>query len=307
MVAIFTALFPVFVLIMLGHVLHRMSFPGPGFWQSAERFTYYVLFPVMLVYKLGSAHIPTAELKAAVGLVLAMLAAMTLLLLGLQRLVRWPGTVFTSIYQGAIRFNSFVGLAAIAALMGPAQLSMAAVVMAIMIPLLNVLCILMLARFASGTPPRWPDTLRTMVSNPLILGSLGGLLVSQAGWTFPVLLVGVLKPLSDLALPMGLMTVGAGLQLRAIRHARRELGVALLLKLLLYPALTGGLVMLLGVSADLGLVAVLISALPTASSSYILARQMGGEATLMAAIISAQTLLAILSLPLVLYGLGVQY
>jgi predicted permease len=109
-----------------------------------------------------------------------------------------------------------------------------------------------------------------------------------------------LAPLSNLALPLGLMTVGAGLQLAALRRASAPFLVAAGLKLLLLPLVALGLTQLMGLSGLLVQVAVLLAALPTATSAYILARQLGGDAPLMAAIISGQTLLAMVTIPLML-------
>ena len=79
------ALLPVFILIMLGHVFRRIDFPGGDFWPQAERFTYYVLFPAMLVFKLGQARLPASAYADTALLIVAMLLAMTL---GDDRMIR---------------------------------------------------------------------------------------------------------------------------------------------------------------------------------------------------------------------------
>ena len=99
---------------------------------------------------------------------------------------------------------------------------------------------------------------------------------------------------------MGLMTVGAGLQLKALRGGSVPFVVSSVLKLLLFPLMAAGLAILLGLDGTLVQVAVLLATLPTATSAYILARQLGGDAPLMAGIISGQTLLAMVSIPLML-------
>jgi len=79
------ALVPVFLLILLGQVLYRCHFPAEGFWQGAERLTYYVLFPAMLVYKLGSAQLPGdtyLRVGAVVALVLLIMVGLLLLVPG---------------------------------------------------------------------------------------------------------------------------------------------------------------------------------------------------------------------------------
>jgi predicted permease len=294
------ALVPVFVLILLGYGLQRWEFPGREFWPQAERLTYYVLFPAMLVFKLGQARLPPSAYGDIALLILALLATQTLLLAVVQWFWRWPGAVFSSVFQGAIRFNSYVALAAGGMLLGDQGLSLTAIAMAVMVPLLNLLCILMFALVVSQDKVRLGPVSRAILTNPLILGSLIGVFWSYFDIGFHPLLASVLAPLSNLALPLGLMTVGAGLQLAALRRASAPFLVAAGLKLLLLPLVALGLTQLMGLSGLLVQVAVLLAALPTATSAYILARQLGGDAPLMAAIISGQTLLAMVTIPLML-------
>ncbi len=294
------ALVPVFVLILLGHVFRRWNFPGGDFWPQAERFTYYVLFPAMLVFKLGQARLPASAYGDIALLIVAMIAAMTLVLVVAQRIWRWSGPVFSSVFQGAIRFNSYVGLAAGGMLLGDEGLSLTAIAVAIMVPLLNLLCIVMFSLVATQGPVQFKPVLKAIATNPLIVGSVIGVIWSFFEIGFHPLFAAILQPLSELALPMGLMCVGAGLQLKALRGASMPFLVSTVLKLLAFPVMTAGLALLFGVEGVLVQVVVLLAALPTATSAYILARQLGGDAPLMAGIISGQTLLAIASIPLML-------
>ncbi|HKK55509.1 AEC family transporter [Marinobacter sp.] len=295
------ALAPVFILILTGYLFRRFQFPGDSFWLQAERFSYYVLFPAMLIFKLGQARVPVSAYGDVFVLVLAMLAAMTLALLAVQWLFRWSGPVFSSVYQGGIRFNSFVAIATAGMLLGDDGLSTMAIVIAVKIPLINLLCILMFS-LAVGQDGgvRWRPVARAIMTNPLIIGSVIGALWGYFRVGFHPLLAGVLEPLSDLALPLGLMTVGAGLQLKALRGTSLPLLVSSGLKLVGFPLMTMGLALALGLDGILVQAGILLATLPTATSSYILARQLGGDAPLMAAIISGQTLLAIVTIPLIL-------
>ena len=295
------ALVPVFVLILIGYLFRRFQFPGDGFWLQAERFSYYVLFPAMLIFKLGQARVPVSAYSDVILLVLAMLTAMTLALVAAQWFFRWPGPVFSSVYQGGIRFNSFVAIATAGMLLGDDGLSTMAIVIAVKIPLINLLCILMFSvvvgqRGAVG----WRPVARAIITNPLIIGSIIGALWGYFRIGFHPLLAGVLEPLSDLALPLGLMTVGAGLQLKALRGTSLPFLVSSGLKLIGFPLMTAALALALGLSGTLVQASILLATLPTATSSYILARQLGGDAPLMAAIVSGQTLLAVITIPLIL-------
>lgn len=294
------ALLPVFVLILLGYLFRRWHFPGGDFWPQAERFTYYVLFPAMLIFKLGQAQVPASAYGDILVLIVAMLAAMTLLLVALQWIWNWPGPVFSSVFQGGIRFNSYVALATAGMLLGDEGLSLIAIAVAVKVPLLNLLCILMFSLVAGQGPVKLKPVLKAIVTNPLIIGSVVGMFWSYFQIGFHPLVAGILEPLSDLALPLGLMTVGAGLQLKALRGASMPFLVSSATKLVGFPLLTAGLAMLLGMEGMMVQVAILLAALPTATSSYILARQLGGDAPLMAGIISGQTLLAMVTIPLLL-------
>lgn len=294
------ALVPVFALIVLGHLFRRWAFPSVEFWPQAERFTYYVLFPAMLVFKLGQARLPASAYGETALLIGSMLLAMTVVLAGTQFFWRWSGPVFSSVYQGAIRFNSYVALAAGGMLLGDDGLSLTAIAVAVMVPLINLLCILMFSLMTTDGPARLGPVLRAIASNPLIIGSVLGVIWSYFEIGFHPLLAGTLEPLSNLALPMGLMTVGAGLQLKALRGGSVPFVVSSVLKLLLFPLMATGLAVLLGLDGTLVQVAILLATLPTATSAYILARQLGGDAPLMAGIISGQTLLAMVSIPLML-------
>jgi predicted permease len=295
------ALVPVFVLILLGYLFRRWHFPGDTFWVQAERFSYYVLFPAMLIFKLGQARVPVSAYSDVALLVVAMLAAMTLALVVVQVFFRWPGPVFSSVYQGGIRFNSFVAIATAGMLLGDDGLSTMAIIIAVKIVLINLLCILMFSVVVgqSGSV-HWRSVARAILTNPLIIGSIIGALWGYFRIGFHPLLAGVLEPLSDLALPLGLMTVGAGLQLKALRGTSAPFLVSSGLKLVAFPLMTAALALAFGLSGMLVQAAILLAALPTATSSYILARQLGGDAPLMAAIISGQTLLAVVSIPLML-------
>ncbi|MBU2875521.1 AEC family transporter [Marinobacter salexigens] len=294
------ALVPVFALIVLGHLFRRWAFPSVEFWPQAERFTYYVLFPAMLVFKLGQARLPASAYGETALLIGSMLLAMTVVLAVTQFFWRWSGPVFSSVYQGAIRFNSYVALAAGGMLLGDDGLSLTAIAVAVMVPLINLLCILMFSLMTTDGPARLGPVLRAIASNPLIIGSVLGVIWSYFEIGFHPLLAGTLEPLSNLALPMGLMTVGAGLQLKALRGGSVPFVVSSVLKLLLFPLMATGLAVLLGLDGTLVQVAILLATLPTATSAYILARQLGGDAPLMAGIISGQTLLAMVSIPLML-------
>ena len=139
--AILAALAPIFLLILFGHLLARTGFPGAGFWAPAERLTYYVLFPSLLVSSLATAPLGATALGPLALVLAGSVLAATLLLLLCRPLFGVDGPGFSSVVQGAVRFNTYVGLAAAYALLGQHGLTLAAVAIAVLVPLVNVVCV----------------------------------------------------------------------------------------------------------------------------------------------------------------------
>ena len=300
---ILTALWPVFLLIVAGYILRRSEFIDEGFWLPAEKLSYYLLFPLLLIYKLSNADIGDVPWAEVITGVLVLLSCGTLLLQGVQKVRPVSGPAFTSIYQGGMRFNTYVGLACCAALYGDQGLAIAAVMVGLMIPLLNILCVTMFAIHLgdgeqAGQQVR--NVLSSLMRNPLIIGCVLGIGLNVSGLGFPALLASSAAMLASMALPLALILVGAAVQPQVLRSGSLEVLYSSTIKLLLFPLVMAGYTLLFVDDWLVAAVLMLFSAMPTAPSAYILARQLRGDAELMAVIITAQTLMAMLTIPAVL-------
>lgn len=384
MADVLAALVPIFAVILLGFFLRRSGFPGEGFWPQAERLTYYVLFPGLLVGSLsrggfeGQPVWPLATVLA--GAVLGVALALTLLR---PRMVM-GGPAYSSLFQSSIRPNTYVGLSAAWALLGDAGVGLSAIALLTLIPIVNVLAVSVLSRhgapvltrsagaygpgranegaarhISDKTAPRtdvfeshWagkkvPDSggvdegpvdsdpsvddpgreagqragtrtgeaaqassspnrhgagriLRELVRNPLILGCVVGIGLNAFAIPLPRVAAQTLDVLGRAALPLGLLAVGAGLRVDAVRANMEAVALGSFLKLLVLPGLALIVSLLLGLNGSERLIAVIFTAIPVSASSFILARQMGGDHELMAGLITAQTALAAVTLPIVL-------
>lgn len=303
MAGILAGIAPVFGLILVGYGLHRLGFPGDGFWPDMERLTYYVLFPALLVDSFSGKDLSGLPLALpAAALTLAVLL-MAVLLFAARPWLGFSGPAFTSILQGSIRPNAYVGLPAALALLGPQGLAPSAVAMVALIPVVNILSVAALNRYGDNAcSPGFGGVLRELAKNPLILASLAGLGLNALGLRLPFGLSEMTAIIGRAALPLGLLAVGAGLRLTRIRL--RPLVVVVLTHLILLPLFAAGASTLLGLDPLWRTVVIIFTAVPAAASSYILARQMGGDHELMAAIITGQTLVSAVTLPVVVAVLG---
>lgn len=291
-------LLPVFLLILVGYGLRRYQFPGDSFWDPAERFLYYFLFPLMLIDKLMHADPQGVSLLKLVPPVVVGLAIATCLLWLLNRIFRWSGPMFTSVYQGGIRFNSYIGLAAVQVLYGDGAVAIAALAMAIMIPLLNILCILCFSFYANASAVNAKAVLKAIASNPLIIGSVLGVVFNGLNVSLTQPIEAAIALIGEMALPFGLLCVGAALKLTGLRADSSPILISSAFKLLVFPLVFVASAAIFIDDQQTLLVFLILGALPTATSSYILSRQLGGASGTMAQIISIQTLLGMATIPL---------
>ena len=280
------ALLPDFALILLGAGLRRALHLGDHFWSGLEKLVYYVLFPALLFSGLVKTRIDWSAAAPMIGVAAAAMG--TGMILGLAaRLLPISTMSFASQYQCAFRFNSYIGLAVAGTLYGLPGVAAMGIVVGLMVPPANMAAVWMLARH--GEAGVW----RELARNPLILATLAGVAANLAGFEPPSVLLHFLGRLSDAAIALGLLAVGAGLRLNGVRGAAAHASASYLLavKLLAMPATALLLIRwfcLTGIHADIALI---FSALPTASSAYILAQRMGGDGARVAWLISAGTLL----------------
>lgn len=296
MAEVLTSVLPIFLLILLGWLLKRGPLLKEYGWTALERLTYFVLFPCLLASTLAEADFSELPIKGIAAAIIGAIVIVSVLLLAVRRFLFADGPRFTSVYQGSVRMNTYIGLSIAATFYAETGLAAAALAIAIIVPLVNVACVLMLAWYGNAAGQSWQGVLDAWVKNPLIIGSFIGLALNISGLGMPPLLGPMAEILAEAALPLGLLAVGAALHFNAVLESGVLVLATSVIKLVLLPLLTWGLLQAFGVEGVEADVAILFNALPTATSAYILASQFGGDAKLMASIISVETLLSMISL-----------
>lgn len=291
------ALVPIALLIALGAWLKRHQFLADSFWAQAERLGYYVLLPALFLHSLATAKLEDVPVQGMIGALVLSTVTVAVLLVGARPLLKGNDPAFTSVFQGGVRFNNYVGVSAAAGLFGAQGIALAAVANAAIVPTVNILCVLVFARYGAGGRMPARQVARQVALNPLVLACFGGIVLQALGLGLPMGIEPMIKALGQASLPLGLLCVGAALELGSVRSWVRPLAWSSLCKFLIMPVVTLIACRLAGLQGPAAITALLFQALPTASSSYIMARQLGGDAPLMAGIIASQTLLAAVTLP----------
>jgi len=307
MFAIFAAILPIFLLIVLGQALRRLPLFPLEFWRGLDVMGFYVLYPTLLFVTIVRADFSALSMDAiivALGVPGIAIAVLTLALWPVLRAriaLSRPG--FSSVFQTAVRWNGFLAFAVAEKLFPPEGAAMVALVMAIVIIPINVESVAVVAWFA-GRDPNLGGVLRKIAVNPLILATAAAIIVRSLPFAHPGPLMEMLNFLARAALGMGLMAIGAGLRPQDALRPNFAVLIATTLKLIVYPAMVLCLAVIFGLTGPQISYLALCAAVPTAMNGYVLARQMGGDAELYAAIATVQTALAFVTIPLVLAVAG---
>ena len=291
-------LLPDFSLILLGALLRRRLITDDGFWAGVERLVYFVLFPALLFNALAAAQIDVARTLPLMAAGLAVVVSgFALGWLG-RGLMGLDAMGFASRIQCAYRFNTYIGIAIAGQLGGAAGVATMGALCGAMVPFVNLMAVGMLARHGQGR------LLRELARNPLVLATLAGLAFTLAGLELPAPAHAFLKRLTDAAVALGLLAVGAALRWGQIGGRWSGSAWIVGVKLVLLPTVAWQIGRVAGLEGIAFEMLVLFAALPSASSAYILAMRMGGDGPGVAWLISATTLLAVPTLTVWLHLLS---
>ncbi len=306
MQAVIESIAAIGILVALGYVLRRWCFRQEALWSGLEGLTYYLLFPALLFRSLAATELELGRtwplIVATVGALLAAaLAAVAVRLFSKADDAHW-----TSAFQSAVRFNTYIILAAVSGIVGPDGVATASVALGALVIVSNLVSVAALAHWSPDGQGRFDGLrlVRTLARNPLIIACVAGLAVNLAELPLPGPVLTAVGMAGQAALAAGLLVVGAALRFRDMPEEAAVFAWTAAIKLAGQPLVFLAIAYLLGIGGSQLTVGIVCAAVPPATSSYILARQLGGDAGLMARLISMHTLAAVLTLPFWLYVVG---
>ena len=304
MIATLNAIAPIFLIIATGYLLFRTRIVDESVWSAIEHICFYLLLPFLIIRTLSRANLGSVPVIDFMTVIVVAILGMSVLLVLTQALVwrRFPqsGPSFSSIFQGATRFHGFVAIAVIGPLYGDAGVTLAALALAIMVPLLNVISVVVLSVYGhSDTRPEIVAVAKKIGTNPLIIACIVGLLFNWFG--VPDILFETIDIIGAGGLGLALLAVGAGMNLGQAAQHKMLLTIGVLTRLIGMPAIVIAMSWLVGLDGLARTVAIIAGAVPTAASAYVMARKMGGNAELMSSLVTFQVIVAFFTLPLFIY------
>lgn len=297
------AILPVISVVALGRFLAWRSVLPPEGWRAIERLAYLVLLPALIILVLAEAEFDPSLWKLGVTLIGAqcLLGAISLLA-NLHAPSRGPA--IGSIIQSNVRWSTFIALSLGGALYGDEGLALVAIAAAVMIPTANVLSVWGLTSHADKPSHERPHMLLNLARNPLIIACFIGGAFGFSGWVIPGPVESGLEFLAQATIGLGLLSAGAGVDLGALVRSGGRTLLWSLVRLFGLPALVVGIGFLFGLSGMPLAIAVICASAPTATTGFILARELGGDTALSANLIAVQTVLSAISMPLIWFAMN---
>ena len=295
-------LFPDFSLIVCGYLVCRYTALNRTVWEQVESLVYYFLFPVLLFHSIVKSPLDLVAASSLISAGLLMGLAGIAMAYSLpylpwlgQRMARADHAASA---QVAFRFNSFIGLALADRLAGAEGLLLISVLIGVCVPMFNIAAVWPMAR------QNQRGFGRELLRNPLIIATATGLVANLLGFSMPVWLEPTATRIGAASLALGLMAAGAGMQFGHLSQAKTLAVAVLSIRHLLTPVVGLVLARLLNLSPAQTTVLLAFSALPTASSAYVLAARMGYNGGYVAGLVTLSTMLGVVSLPFALGMLG---
>jgi predicted permease len=292
-------LFPVFALIGLGALLKHLHLTGEHFLKSSDRLVYFIFFPAMLFWKIGSSPPVDNGATDLIAASICTLGGVYLLSAICLKMFNVPEFTAGSFSQSCYRFNTYVGMAVVLNALGETGAARFGILIGFVIPIINVLAVSTLIWYSGQTlrhRERLGITLRALISNPLIIGCLAGMAFSRIVGTFPVFLDNTFRLAAMVALPLALLSIGGTLTVKNLRTHLSQAFLASILKLLALP-IVGWFFLRAFDASPLSLqVGMLFFALPTSPAIVVLSSQLNSDTEFASAAIVLSTLLSFFSM-----------
>ncbi len=299
------SILPIISIIFVGFLTVRFGLVPKKKWEGVEALGFNILIPSIIINSIYKSDLSGSLIGTYVWVLLLIIGITGLFSLSVRLILpveTIPYPKLTTLFQATTRWNAFIALAAGEQIVGPSALSMISVAMAFIIPVINIVNVVVLATLGDGRATV-TGVIRGIAKNPLIIACAIGLAINFSGVTLPEQVAAPLDLISRGALAVGLLAIGASLDLKRLLSPSILLLLGVSLRSFVCPVLFVLLGRWVGLDATQLICGALICGVPAASNGYIVAKKMGGDAELYAGIVTWQTIVAPLSISAVLYAI----
>jgi len=296
---VLNAIFPIFSLLFLGSILKQFNVTNETFLKTADKLVYFIFFPVMLFWKIGSSP-PSrgASIDLCFAAILAVILVYLLSILAIRifHITHFQAGTFS---QACYRFNTYIGMAIVMTSLGEPGIRYFGVLIGFVIPIINVLAVSTLIWYSGDKRPVWQNLkalFKALIFNPLILGCIAGILFSGYAFSFPDFIHNTFSLMTAVTMPLALISIGGSLTFEGLKHHTKNSFIASILKLLALPVIGFLLLNIFSVTGFAFKAGMIFFSLPTSTAIYILSAQLNSDTQLASSAIMLSTLISIISM-----------
>lgn len=296
---------PIFMIILIGSLLRNLLLNNDNVWNEINRLAYWVLFPCLLFNKTSVINLDgLALVPLSLSMMAGFVAAIAYSFIA-GKMLGIKAPTLTSVMQGAGRHNAFLALAISTQFLGEEGAMIAAIIIAVLVTFTNLVVNISMTIMLTSSGGGFSNVISDLRRNPFIIAIILGAIFNALNWGGLPVLDQFTLSVGETTLPIALLCVGAGLRLKNVSSRTVPVIISSIGKFILFPLVVYGLAQYFELPKNLTVVAMIFAVSPTGAASYPLAKQLGGDAPLMATLISLQTLLSIFIIPAVLLLINV--
>jgi malonate transporter and related proteins len=302
---IFLLISPVFLLIILGNFLRRIKIPDVSFWEVNDKLCYWVLVPALLFHYISQVNLSSEMLLSYAAVIWLGIIILIAIVIIVSKILGQTPETWTSVLQGSVRLNAFIGLAIAGSIFGDEGLTIASLFMLVYVPFINlVVIIIMVTNHDQIGKENKNKSIKNIflevIKNPFIAALILGLVFSYFDTINLSVITETTGLLGSATLPIMLLTIGAKIQVRDLVLTIKPIAISNFLKLALFPIIAFFVSQFMGLSHTEIIISVIFTSVPTAVVSQTIAKQFQADDQLMTGILTTQVILSFLTIPIIL-------
>jgi hypothetical protein len=287
---------PLIVFMGIGYIVRHIGMVTGATLKELNNVVFKVFLSTMVFYNIYTSDLKQDfDLRLLVYAILTLLVMVAVLCLIIPRIIK-DKSVAPVVIQGIYRSNFVLfGLQVTASICGSDNLGMATMLISIIIPMYNVIAVVLFETYRASRV-NIKSLLKGIVTNPLIIASILGLISVGLGLQFGTIIDDTLKSISQLATPMSLIVLGGTMTVSGVRKYWKYSVTVSVFRLLVVPAVFLGTAVALGFRGT-GLVALMVMyGSPTAVASFPMATSMGGNSEMAGQIVAVTTVFSVVTI-----------
>jgi len=289
---------PLFLVIVLGVILKKIKMLSDAFCKSATDLVFYVALPCSLYRSVCSTNVSEVfSLKFVIFLLASQIFAFIFTWICAKLFIK-ERNQRSAVVHGGIRGNyAYIGMAILYNILNTTTLKSSVMVMAFGVTLYNVLAVVVLSYYdPSGKKVSVADQIKKIITNPLIISIGLGLIAAGLKFQLPTAIDKVTSYLAQLATPLALILIGAKLDASTFVKKPFSICLATAIKLVALPLIVTLAAIAFGFRGEDLVTLYVYNAVPSATNSYIMTKNMNGDGDLAAGIVMLTSLLSVITM-----------